>query len=67
MPVALPETTETTLFTIEETAKMLNVSVRYLYDLRAKDRIKSYDVAGRILFAGSDIQRLQTERKKAGR
>ena len=45
------------LLTIEEARRMMNISVRLLYDLRQEDRIPYKRVKGKVMFLKSDIEK----------
>ena len=56
----LPEcnsTKEMQLFTIEQTAEMLCVSTKTLYNYRKENLIRSLKIKGKVMFLKSDIQK----------
>ena len=45
------------LITIDEARRMMNISVRSLYNLRQEDRIPYKRVKGKVMFLKSDIEK----------
>ena len=49
------------LITIDEARRMMNISVRSLYNLRQEDRIPYKRVKGKVMFLKSDIEKFMKE------